>query len=69
LLRTGASWQRARAARRISSPATTNHAAPFSRERLVDLWQRCTEDPSQRDACLAAREQLGETLAELEIPD
>jgi hypothetical protein len=46
-----------------------HHAAPFSRELLAEIWQRCDADPAQRDACLAAREQLAETLDALEIAD
>ena len=63
--------QLAQRARRMTELFASHyhHAAPFSRELLVDLWQRCAADASQRDACLEARESLAETLDELGFAD
>jgi hypothetical protein len=42
-----------------------HHAVPFSHEALAKLWQRCEENPEQREACLTARLNLKPILGDL----
>jgi hypothetical protein len=42
-----------------------HHAVPFSRRALAKLWQRCEEDPEQREACITARMNLKPKLGDL----
>ena len=39
-----------------------HHAAPFSDEALAAIWRRCVSDPTQRERCLAARDQARRSL-------
>ena len=39
-----------------------HHAAPFSGEALAAIWRRCASDPTQRERCLAARDQARHSL-------
>ncbi|MEE8474560.1 MAG: fused MFS/spermidine synthase, partial [Myxococcota bacterium] len=42
-----------------------HHAAPFSRQVLVDLWRRCGEDPKQRERCDKGRARAEKGLGAL----
>ena len=42
-----------------------NHAAPFSRQALARLWQRCEQDPEQQQACFSTRMNLKRKLGDL----
>jgi hypothetical protein len=42
-----------------------NHAAPFSRQALSRLWQRCEQDPEQQQACFSTHMDLKRKLGDL----
>jgi hypothetical protein len=42
-----------------------HHAAPFSRQALAKLWQRCAADPAIPASCAAARVSAIQTFGDL----
>jgi SAM-dependent methyltransferase len=44
-----------------------HHGAPFRRQALAEVWQRCAMDPAQRDRCHRARAQLEHAIGDLEV--
>ena len=42
-----------------------SHAAPFSRQTLLDLWRRCAVNPAHREACATGRADAERQLGDL----
>jgi hypothetical protein len=42
-----------------------HHAAPFRRDALADLWERCNDEPSRPGRCEQGRARTEQVLGSL----